>query len=317
MKIWIENSSKKVDELNGKSLFCKRLADELKNYADIVDGDESADVSLNVIRLKHKKSKIKVLRIDGVWHDTAKDFVNKNKAIAESVRKADGVVYQSNFAMNMGEKYLGRAKCPIKVIFNGSDPRIYDKVKPVKFIKKNVFIAFSKWRPHKRLKEIIESFLLANIEDSQLLIVGNTEKCGMTRMEFERYVKRKDIEYLGHIPQSLLIPVLKGCTASVHLCWFDACPNSVVEAICAGIPVITNNVGGTWEIVAPSGGFVCDIDSPYDLNPVDLYNPPKIDRNKVSEAMIECVDKKPVIKSEHVDIKNVAKEYFDFMESLL
>ena len=318
MKVWIENSSQPIDKLNGKSLFCRRLGDQLKTMGvTIVDGESPADISINVIRLKHHRSKVKILRIDGVWHDTAKNFIQKNKAISDSVKRADGIIFQSEFARNMGEKYLVKAKCPTTVIFNGSDPRIYNNASSVEFDKKYIFVAISKWRPHKRLKDIIESFILANIDNSRLLILGNTEKCGMTRSEFEGYVNRDDIDYLGSLPQSMLIPVIKGVAASIHLCWFDACPNSVVEAICAGVPVITNNVGGTWEIVAPSGGYVCDIDSPYDLNPVDLYHPPKIDRNKVAEAMRKCVSNRPKITCEHVDIRNVARQYLDFMESLL
>ena len=316
MRVWIENSSQHVDKLKGKSLFCKRLSQEfIKLGVEVVDGTQAADISLNVIRIKHHRSKKKLLRIDGVWHDTAKNFRQKNKALSQSIKEADGVVYQSEFARNMADRYLGVAKCPTRVIFNGTDPEIYN-IESAKFNKK-VFIAFSKWRPHKRLRDIIKSFLLADIKNSQLLIIGNVDNCGIPKHEFDTLIKHKDIEYIGSLPQSKLIPILKGSTASIHLCWFDACPNSVVEAICAGVPVITNNVGGTWEIVAPSGGFVCNVDKPYDLNPVDLYNPPKIDRNLIAQAMIKCAENRPVINNTHVNIKNTAKEYLEFMREIL
>lgn len=318
MRIWIENSSRNANDLKGKSLFCKRLGDELKRRnIDVVDGDAKADVSLNVIRIKHRQSRVKILRLDGVWHDTAKDWRRKNKAIAESLRRADGVVYQSEFARNMGDRYLGSARCPSRVIFNASDPRIYERTMPARFSDKGVFVAFSKWRPHKRLRDIICSFLQANIDDGRLLVLGNIERSGLSDREAREFFSRDNIDYLGMLPQSILMPVLKGCTGSIHLCWFDACPNSVVEAICAGVPVITNNVGGTWEIVGPSGGYVCNIDEPYDFEPVDLYKPPEIDRTVVAEAMRKCAAERPKVNCGHVDIRNVADHYLDFIRDIL
>jgi glycosyltransferase involved in cell wall biosynthesis len=318
MKIWIENSSKPVSELTGKSLFCKRLANELtKRGVEVTDKDEPVDISLNVIRIKHRRAKVKVLRLDGVWHDTGKDYVRKNEGIIASQKKADGVVYQSNFARAMGHKYLGEPRCPSTVIPNGSDPALWAKVKPADFNGKKAFIAFSKWRPHKRLRDIIYSFLQADVKDSMLLIAGDARRSGLKLNEAQTLFSRPNIEYLASLPQALLMPILKGCTASIHLCWFDACPNSVVEAICAGVPVVTNNVGGTWEIVAPSGGYVCAIDEPYDLEPVDLYHPPAIDRSIVAQAIRKAAVERPKINCDRVDIRNVADQYLRFMEALL
>ena len=135
MKIWIENSSKPVDQISGKSLFCRRLADEMRRRGvDVTDNrDDATDFSLNVIRIKHRRSRYAILRLDGVWHDTAKDFESKNRAIAKSLRDADAVVYQSEFSRNMCEKYLVVADCPSTVIFNGSDPKLYSNIKRANF----------------------------------------------------------------------------------------------------------------------------------------------------------------------------------------
>jgi glycosyltransferase involved in cell wall biosynthesis len=317
MKVWIENADQDMNVLKGKSLFCKRLAGAMRKKGVYVTGNPNVrvDVSLNVIRLKHYKSKVHVLRLDGVWHNTAQDFVQKNKALSESLRQASGVIYQSQFSRNMGDKYLGMPKCPTKVIHNGADPDNYqtkahwDCEYPV--------LAFSKWRPHKRLRDIICSFLLADIKDSKLFIAGDPQKSGMTASEFNTYIQMPQIEYFGMLPQNILCNLLGSVFASIHLCWFDSCPNSVVETICAGVPVISNNVGGTWELVLPSGGYVCDVDNPYDLSPVDLYHPPKIDRNKVAEALMRCKESRPQIKSDHVNINNIAEEYLQFFRSLL
>ncbi|MFX0140287.1 MAG: glycosyltransferase family 4 protein [Candidatus Hodarchaeota archaeon] len=318
MKIFIENSDKNINELKGKSLFCARLANEFRLNGIKVTGnlESKTDISLNVIKLKHKKSAKKILRLDNVWHDTAKQWEQKNRNIQESLKKADGVIYQSEFARTMCNKFLGEPDCPSIVIFNGSDPNYYKNITPIKEPYEHIFLAFSKWRPHKRLRDIIESFLLAEIPNSILIVAGHLDRSGIDKKDALKYFSKFNTRWIGMVEHSILASYLKIARASIHICWFDACPNSVVEAIVAGVPVITNNTGGTFEIVGPSGGYILYLDEPYDYKPVDLYNPPPINRNKIAEALWDCIEDPPVIDCEHVDIKNIAKQYLDFMEKV-
>ncbi len=318
MKVFIENSNNLPNLLGGKSLFCNRLAKALrdKNVQVFSDPSIDVDISLNVIRIKHEKSRIKLLRLDGIWHDTGKDFKRKNLSIRQNLQRADGVVYQSYFSESMGNKYLGKASCPIKVISNGSDPLFYENIKPIKTSKKLV-MAVSKWRPHKRIRDIIESFLLADIPNSQLIVAGDLIRSELTNSEILSYVHSPRLKFIGHVSQEVLASYFKAAAASIHLCWFDSCPNSVVESITAEVPVISNNVGGTWELVGPSGGYVCNLDSPYDLNPVDLYHPPAINRQKVADTLIQCLKEKPTIDNKYVRIDNIADQYLKFMKELL
>ena len=138
----------------------------------------------------------------------------------------------------------------------------------------------------------------------------------MTSVSSNKIFSDKRVKYLGSINQSESAAYLKAADAFIHLCWFDNCPNGVVEAIVAGTPVITNNVGGTHEIVRPSGGMVCDVDRPYDLSPVRLYKPPAIDRNLIAEAMIKCSINSPKIKSDHVAIELIARKYLEFFKKV-
>jgi glycosyltransferase involved in cell wall biosynthesis len=317
MKIWIEKADAIINEIGGKALFTRRLATEFRRRGYEVVSEGDADVSLNVIRIKHRHSKYKILRLDGVWHDTGKDWKAKNKGMRQSVKEADGVIYQSCFARRMCHEYLGHPKCPERVIFNGSDLKVWDSINPTHFQSAYNFIAFSKWRPHKRMRDIIESFIMADIEGSHLIIVGDGAKSGISKEDADAYFARPNIDYLGQLPQKWLMPLVKGATASIHLCWFDACPNSVVEAICAKTPVICNNTGGTWEIVGPSGGIIVPIDKPYDLKPVDLYHPPEIKRGLVAAAMREVAAVKPEVKREHVNIVNIAEQYLEFMTRIV
>lgn len=276
------------------------------------------DISLHVVLIEETDVKAKkVLRLDGVWHNIAQDFRAQNGEIRRHLEKADAVVYQSRFSRCIADKYLFPFQGPSEVIFNGADPSFYSGFRPLNKTCEHAFIAHSRWRPHKRLLPIIKSFLQAGIPDSGLYIAGDLSRSGVHPDILKRCFSAPNIRYLGILNQEQLAQVLSSCDASIHLCWIDCCPNSVVEAITAGRPVVTNNVGGTQELVRPSGGFVCEIDAPWDMSPCDLYSPPPVDAEVVAEALRRCASDPPPIRWEHVDIRRIAMQYKRFFERVL
>ena len=316
MKVWIETADSDPLTLGGKGLFCYKLAKELRRIGvDVTSMIEPVDISLNIVRIKHRDAKVKVLRLDGVWHDTGKDYRKKNLSIAEAIKEADGVIYQSQFGKRMADIFVQRPIQPYTIIFNGADPAQYEGL-PDLFPDRKVCIAFSRWRPHKRLVDIVESWKLAAAKlppEVLLVIAGDLSHSGVV----QHRLKHPQIKYVGKLDQEMLSNVLAHAWASIHLCWFDACPNSVVEAGVAGVPVICNNVGGTPEIVALTGGFALPIDSDYDYTAVDLYHPPSIDRGLVGAALVKCFNEPPAVDRTALSIWKAATSYLEFFNELL
>ena len=318
MKIFIPNHK---SPHTGKDFFCCRLYAELKRQgANLIDNpEEPHDISLHNVKLKKNKanSKFKVLRIDGVCHNSSMDYKKQNKQISKSLRSSAGVIYQSQFSKKICDKYLGVFKGKSVVINNGADPKFYKNILPIDTGFKNVFLSFSRWRPHKRLRDIIESFLLSDIEDSCLFISGDITQSGLSEKEINKYFSLFNVKCLDSLSQEEMAGYLKSSKAFIHLCWADSCPNAVVEAICSGTTVISNNVTGTPEIVSQSNGILVDIDKEFDLNPCDLYNPPVINRQLIADAIVESsINKREIINS-HVNINNVANRYYDFFERIV
>lgn len=300
----------------GKGFFCLRLGKALLAMGhQLVQRPSSPhDVSLHLAKMREGGGK-KILRLNGVCHNKAKNIKSHNKGLIKSLRVADGVIYQSVFSKKLCDKYLGTFEGPSCIIPNGADPNFYQDMSPMELKNKNNFISASRWRPHKRLRDIVGAFHVANIEDSCLYIAGDLSKSGLSPKEIKECFSDR-VVHLGRIDQKTLGRYLKSSKGLLHLCWFDNCPNAVIEAICAGVPVISNNVGGTPEIVDPSGGFVCPVDKPYNLKPVQLYKPPKVDQNAIAEAMQKCLGPVKILSS-HVDIGTIAKRYADFFEGVV
>lgn len=292
---------------SGRGYFLNALANEFPSHDVEVVYEGDHDISLHSIRMFCKSKKPRILRLDGVYHNTAQDYKSKNDGLRNHAEAADGIICQSEFSKQMVMRYLGIKENKIRVIFNGA--KIHELWEEDKSLYR--FIAISKWRPHKRLKDIIDSFNLAAIPNSILHVWGDIDNSNLPKS----YKKQSEkIYFMGNCNHESLIHQFDSATASIHLCWFDACPNSVVESIIACCPVITNNVGGTHEIVKPSNGIVLNLDLPYNYSPVDLYNPPPIEIYKVADAMRKCVEKRPSIINSHVDIKNIAEQYKNYFE---
>ena len=245
------------------------------------------------------------------------NYRSRNVEIKRHLLMADGVIYQSQFSKVMADRYLGKVNCVNAVISNGADPDWFDRMSPVAKPHKYMFIAANRWRPQKRLRDIIRCFQTANISDSGLWIAGNLSKSGVTREEQQRLFSDSRVQYLGVLGREALASRLMSCVACIHLSWIDWCPNSVVEAIAAGLVVITNNVGGTRELVGPSGGIVCGVDAPYYLKPVKLYEPPDIDRNVIAEAMHRVVSEKLIVLRSHVNIRLISEKYLRFFKRVV
>jgi glycosyltransferase involved in cell wall biosynthesis len=317
MRVFIDTDLKSPS--TGKGYFAQRLSIALRSIGvEIVPCKSKHDIALHILKVRKETKSIRVMRLNGVYHNTKQKFKKMNKAIASERNKCNAIVYQSNFAKSMNEKYLPRTKVPNTVILNGANVGFYDKITPISKEYEYNFISSSRWRPHKRLQDTIDSFLLSDIESSCLHIVGSLDKSGVSKNVIRRYMSIRNIKFYNKVSQKKIASILNICNGCIHLCMTDCCPNSVVESVCAGIPVICSNEGGTREVANKPPNIILNIDKKYNLKPIDLYSPPKINTNLVADAIVKlCQKTNDRTNSSHVNINNTASQYLKFFESLL
>lgn len=293
-----------------------RLARAVMDQGVEVTGEErdTHDIALHLVKIRTKSSASHVVRLDGVYHNAAQDYKKRNAEIKKHVHRAHGVVYQGEFSQQIATRYLGEVGVPTSAIPNGADPLFYDDLDPWETEFTHNFVAVSRWRPHKRLGDIVKSFLLADIPDSCLWVVGDLKDSGFG---WKRYRDNSKLRFLGYLDQKSIGSLYRSCRASLHLCWIDCCPNSVIESLAAGTPVICNNIGGTPALVRKAGGIICDIDAPYDLRPVKLYKPPGIDREIVAQAFHTVIEEKIDVNRKRVSIHHTASAYIELFNKVL
>ena len=251
-----------------------------------------------------------ILRLDGLYFDSANtlgDSDRKNRPIRRAYRKADGLIFQSEFDRRLFKVFMDEASCPDIIIPNGAPEIFTPKGGGFDYGFKKTLLCSAFWRAHKRLDCIIKGFIEYGNIDTGLVVLGEVAK---------RPIEHPRIKYMGHISPNALPQYLRGADAFIHLSWLDHCPNTVVEAICCGLPVLCTHNGGTKELVKDNG-IVMKCESDYDFKRVDLYNPPKCD-NKIVAAGIEKILawNKPVDSSElHMD--SIASRYVEFAGELI
>ena len=253
MKVFFAEDISRVD--SGKHKFLNRLSKCLID-SGIEISKNKPDIFLHLGRNMDSCSNYKksIIRLDGLILNNKQNYKKANKKLSNAIGHSDAVVYQSDFSKQAYEKFLGINKENI-CIPNGADTS--------EFPSRNVqdfFLASCRWRPHKRLKDICESFIYAKNKGlkSRLIIAGDPD--------FK--IKHTDIDYIGWIKPKKLNILLSKAVGCIHLSWLDWCPNSMIESIVAGCPVIYSDSGGSSEIGQKAGIGIRD--KQWDFTPCDL-----------------------------------------------
>lgn len=203
-------------------------------------------------------------------------------------RLAGRVIYQSQFIKQWWEDWYRPARVPASVILNGVDLNRYTP-------------SGLHERPSQHYRLLVVEGSLAGGLDSglfdaadlantlskkfkiELMIVGRVDRRAKNKLKNQNAFR---IQFMGAIPREQIPWLMR----SSHLL-FSAevnppCPNSVIEALACGLPVIGFNTGSLAEIVQGDAGRLI----PYGGNPWKL-DPPDIPL--LADAATEVLEDQP------------------------
>lgn len=279
---------------------------------------KNCDVYLAFVRKDKRIDLPTIVRIDGIYYDLESNYEMRNKEISVSHSICEGIIYQSNFSKMMCERWLSPARSDSKkkVVYNGIE------LNPVKnFNNKDIdIVVAAKWRRHKRLKEIIDLFITFNklYPSSTLHILGNLHE--------NKKVNHKKIIYYGMVSFDDVLRVMSRANFTLHLSKRDSCPNSVIESISLGVPVITtSNCGGATEVCSITKGcYICDGDG--DFNNTDLCKPYSEEWNILSDttkkqiinSMVDIIENNVRANPPHeISIEYCTEQYIALMKEIV
>jgi glycosyltransferase involved in cell wall biosynthesis len=223
-----------------------------------------------------------VQRLDGInWIQRIRPISLKHSLRAEYgnfvlalIRRfvANKIIYQSDFSRTWWQTWYGRPEKAFSVVHNGVDLQVYSPgdERPADLYRLLVVEGNLGGGYEDGLGNAVRlaEALAARGRPMEVLVVGQVAEAlkaewvarSLVPLRWSGLVPREQIPAL-HRSAHLLF------SADVH----PACPNSVIEALACGLPVVSFDTGSLAELVTPETGFIAPYGSdPWKLEPPDV-----------------------------------------------
>ncbi len=340
-----------INDYAGSNKFLNRIENEIKNKKTDIDFNILLPDAYHKKILKKNKNKINLARLDGIAHYkfTSENLINfiklrYGKSLSNYLKKnfeifiltkifnqylnrynqfmlnnCDGLVFQSKLSYKFHQKFLKLHNKKYKIILNGKSNCIDASSSSI--ISENYpnLVITATFRPHKRLTDAIEltNYLKNKYPKIKLNIVG---KIDIITKENIKKIDCNNCIFHGVKDQDYMDMLYKNSHIGISTSYLDPCPNSVVEMLSCGLPVITTTASGAFELVNQAQAF--GVFEKYDLDYFELQSSnkiPKININEWVKKINNVLDNYEYYKnfSKHIfqnnlDINLISQKYINF-----
>lgn len=259
------------------------------------------------------------IRIDGVYFH--KFFENEplnqklnyllfNKNILTNYNKCKKVIFQSKFSKNSFLRVLNpNVIKDSTIIYNGSKeiaqyPKIYNETMPLKIVTCSVD------HPSKRLHyffELEKQLKKDNINFEILIITSSInfkQRIFAKMRNFKNFKNNStNIRIEENLTKNELYKELLSSHLYVSFSHIDPCPNSIIEAISVGLPVVAPKSGSMPELCLPDLLYKKNIQSNY----IDFFNYEPINNDEVKlvlKEIIKFIEKKEYFYDRSLNYKS-------------
>ena len=225
----------------------------------------------------------------GVKYSVRAEYGNFMLSLIRS-RFADRVIYQSQFIRKWWEDWYGVAKAPATVIVNGVDLNTYlsegESERPTdKFRMLLLEGSLARGLNSGLFHAVSVAEKLSAKYPMEIVVAGTVDEATKQKLQ-----SKVPVKFLGTVPRAE-IPKL---ARSSHLMYCaevnPPCPNSVIEAMACGLPVIGFDSGALRELVSEDAGCIV----PYGANPWKLETP---DISALAQAAGQVLEKQNQLRA--------------------
>jgi glycosyltransferase involved in cell wall biosynthesis len=190
-----------------------------------------------------------------------------------SARRSRRVLTVSNASKQDILHYLRIPAAKVEVIYNALDERLARPPTDVevgqireRFQLTAPFILYTgNIKPHKNVDRLIEAYSVLRRrgqQDAKLLIIGDDiSKYPNLRRLVHRFQLHKHVRFLGFVPEFTLAALYRLASVFVFPSLYEGFGLPPLEAMSAGVPVITSNVSSLPEVVGDAAVLVDPMDA--------------------------------------------------------
>ena len=257
------------------------------------------DDAVPLARAAKRKGIALVVNQNGVaypgWYGRNIDVVNR--PMADLLRIADHVLYQSEFCRLAADEFLNVRPRSSEVLYNPVDTEVFS---PAASRPEVLTLLLAGYQAKSyRVRTAIETLgrVAHRIPNARLIITG---RFGWARSdadgramahEWARALGVDDnVEMTGPYLQADAPEIYRRSSILLHTKYNDPCPTTVLEALACGLPVVYSATGGVPELVGPAAG----VGVPGELR-WDRDVPP--DPGALSDAVLAAVDRYDVLST--------------------
>ena len=172
-----------------------------------------------------------------------------NRSNRALLKKSDVLVYQSHFSKKMQDKFVFPSKKPSEIILNGIQREIFYPISNSAINENSLnLVITASFRLHKRLQDAIDltNNLSKKRQNVLLHVIGEMDNLTKDLIENKN---TSNCVFYGRVETNTLPMLYKDFDIGLSPSLFDPCPNSVVEMMGCGLPVISTTQSGAAELI--------------------------------------------------------------------
>ncbi len=252
------------------------------------------------------------------------DCQGHNAEMAHAYHLADHIFWQSEFSRVSTRKFLGEREGPGEVLYNAIDTEHFRPLKKAEESRNNQFRFLVSGKTDLHLIYRIESAVngLAHVRkqglEASMTIAGVMSSETKTRIQHlvSDLGLLKYISFHGPYTQEQAPTLYNSCDAYILLTHNDVCPNSALEAMSCGLPVIHASTGGTPELVGQTG---------FRIETAESWDQPSVPvASDVAQAMMTVANSRKALSAlarqravDKFDVKHWIQRHAEVFEKLL
>ncbi len=209
-----------------------------------------------------------------------------NNCILAFIRQylASGIVYQSEFSRDWWDRVFSKRELPDRVVYNGVDMAAYSPQGPerppddhfrILLVEGHLSGAYA--RGLETAVKLAQTLQQDHTLKVELMVVGEVDD--LVKAQIHTMASKLWITWRGILPPESIPAIDRSGHVLFSADLNAACPNSVIEALACGLPILAYDTGALSELVREGSGEIV----PYGANHWQLEDP------QISPLAAACV----------------------------